>query len=337
MSDLNQGQSPMGDLPVLTKEKVMRVLTHLVGPAAIAVVAVNFFMPSINKALGLLVNGVWSLTELGIAAICVTAVVTGAIAFWPVYKRLIESLANKATWAIFEWDPITPMELWIKEFVRDGEILANTLMNVDGVVSSNEHRAQKLRDEADRAQGRFNAAVKKFGENSHEANLASVDVGAPREAADQIERDTEQLRVLRDVLTEVTQASEFVCKQAEAQVAAVKVQWAAAQETEKATNAAFRILRGRSQRSLDAQRSMEIVRNRFASQFGRVRTLRKLAEKQIIGVDLEKGVFHAQALLEFKNQTALLTGKTVQPDVIDVPAIEIKTPVHIGSLYGKKK
>ena len=89
----------MEGLPVLTKEKVVRGLTKYGIPIAITVVLANLFMPSINRALDLMVNGVWSLMELSIGAICVVVVLYAAMMAWPVYKRLTESLARKATWA----------------------------------------------------------------------------------------------------------------------------------------------------------------------------------------------------------------------------------------------
>jgi hypothetical protein len=333
MSDSN---NQPGDFPVVTKEKVMRVLTHLVGPAIIGVTAINFFMPSVNKALGLLVNGVWSLTELGIAAICATAIITAALAFWPVYKRGVESLARKATWAIFEWDPITPMVLWIDEIERDGQSLETALANVDGVVSKNEERIVAALDESTVAQQRFNVAVKKFGADSHQAQMASIDVGTPKQTAETIAKMNEPLKVLRDCLTEVAQASEFTLGQAKAQVKQAQIQWEAALETEKANDAGFRIMRGRSERSKNADLAMGMIRDRYASQFGRMRTLRKLSEGLLNRVNLEQGVFHEGALLEFKKQTALLTGKPVVGDVIDISATVVREPVRIGGLYDKK-
>jgi hypothetical protein len=332
MSDLNQS----GDFPVLNKEKVMRVLTHLVGPIALGIVAVNFFMPSINKALSLLVDGVWSLTQLGIATAVATAVVTFGIAFWPVYKRFVESCARRTTWAIFEWDPITPMVLWIDEIENDGQSLEKALSNVDGVVSRNEGRINDAITESGKAQKRFNVAVQQFGGDSHQAKMASIDVGTPKETAESIARMNAPLKVLRDCLTEVAQASEFTLGQAKSQVKQAQIEWEAAQETEKANDAGFRILRGRSERSKNAEISMGIIRDRYASQFGRMRTLRKLSEGLLSRVNLEQGVFHEDALIEFKKQTALLTGKPVLGEVIDVTATLVREPVRIDNLYGKK-
>ena len=333
---MSDNQLQAADLPVLPKEKMMRALTHFVLPGVVGVTAVNFFMPSINKALGLLVNGVWSLTELGLAAICATVLVTFAIAMWSPYKRFVESCANKATWAIFEWDPITPMELWIKEVRADGVAIEQSYQDTDGVIASNQEKVDELRRQSAQAQKLFAAAVKQYGEDSHQARLAAIDVGTPRETADQIEKSNLPLIGLRDVLLEVCQASEFSLHEAEAQVAGARTQWEVAQVNERASNAATRVLRGHSQRSQDAQKAMELVRNRFASSFGRVRAIRKLAERKINGVKLQEGVYLQDALEDLRGQAALLTGKAVSGQVIDIVATPVREPVRIGNLYGKK-
>src|SRR5438552_13894705 len=97
-------------LPVATKEKVTRWAFYI-GTGALAVAAINTFMPSINKALSLMGNGVWNLTELALAGAVAAGPVLAVIIFWPLYKRVIESLANKPPWALFEYDPITPVTL----------------------------------------------------------------------------------------------------------------------------------------------------------------------------------------------------------------------------------
>ena len=328
---MDNNQEGLTGLPLLKKEKVVRFLTHMVAPAVVAVTAVNFFMPSINKALRLLVDGAWSAAELGIAASVAFAVIFGAVTMWPVYRRFMESLANKATWKLFEWDPITPMELWIeKEVVPDNNAINLAYTNLDGVVSSNEHRIGELRTKSQGAQTRFNVAVSKYGKDSHQANMASIDVGTPNQTADEIERSNVPLRAFRDMIQQVCEASEFTLHQAQAQVEGAKVQWAATQEGERASNAAFRVLRGKSQRSIDAQKAMELVRNRYGSQFGRVRALRKLADSMFNEIDLQKGVFQQEALANFQRETQLLTGKQL-PLVEVVP--QITTDASKVSLY----
>ncbi len=335
---MNETNDKMEGMPLLTKEKVMQALTKYGVPLAITVVIANLFMPSINRALDLMVNGVWSFLELGIGAICVVVVTFAAMMAWPVYKRLTESLARKATWAIFEWDPITPMMLWIDEIERDGKTLETALSNVDGVVSRNEERIGAALDESAEAQKRFNVAVKQYGPNSHQAQMASIDVGSPKQTAEAIEKMNAPLKVLRDCLTEVAQASEFTLGQAKAQVKQAQNTWEAALETERANDAGFRILRGRSERSKNADIAMGMIRDRYASQFGRMRTLRKLSETLLNRVNLEKGVFREEALLEFRTQTALLTGKPVSSDIIDINATVVSTPVGVPiDFYGSRK
>src|SRR5271167_4880031 len=137
MTDATSTGSTIAGLPVPTKEKAARWVAHA-GLAALGVAAIVTFMPYVNKALDLVVNGVFSLLQLGLMAAGACFAAFLLISIWPAYKHLVESFANKATWAIFEYDPITPMQLWLKEVGRERDELESQYREVGAVIAQNE-------------------------------------------------------------------------------------------------------------------------------------------------------------------------------------------------------
>lgn len=309
-------------LPIPTKEKVTRWIGHG-GIVALAVAGIIKFMPFVNQALTLLLNGFWTLTQLACLAGGVLLVTFAFITLWPAYKRFMESVANKAVWAIFEYDPITPMMLWLDEVRKDRKELEAQYKEVCAVISQNDQVVRDNLQAADAADKKFAQAVKKFGQDSHEAELMSIEPGTLRETATRISNNTQPLLTVRDILKQVTEATEFTEHKAEVDVRAFQQEYAAAQSVERATNAATRVLRGGSERKANAMKSMQIIHDKYAGSFGRLQGLRQLSQEVITSVDMAKGTYHQEALERLRNESQMITGGKT-PVVLDaVPSGKI--------------
>lgn len=308
--------STIAGLPIPPKEKVMRWVTHG-AMAALVVAGILKFMPFINKALSLLLDGFLTVTEIALIGGCAALGVVAFMTLWPAYKKLMESLANKAVWAIFEYDPITPMVLWLKEVSQDRTELESQYREVCGVITQNEQMVNDNLQAANTGDKRFAEAVRKFGQDSHEAELMSLEPGTLRETADRVTANTKPLYTVRDILKEVVDATEFTQRKAELDVRAFKQEFSAAQSVERATNAANRVLKGRSQRKADAMQAMQIIHDKYAGSFGRLQGLRQLSQEVITSVDMSKGTYHQEALERLRNESRLITGSNKTPSVLE--------------------
>src|SRR5271154_451404 len=328
-------------LPIPTKEKAAQYLSHA-GVLAVGVVAVLFFMPYINQALNLLVNGAVSVLELGAIAAAVCFGAFALISAWPAYKRLVESFANKATWAVFEWDPITPMQLWLKEVNSDKEELESQYSQVGSVISQNETVIADDERKALKADKLFAQAVSQYGADSQEAKLMSLEPGTLRETAGRIKSNTQPLYIVRDTLKEVVDATAYMQRKAELDVEALQQEWTAAQSVDRATNAATRVLRSRSDRKANAMSSMKIIHDKYAGSLGRLQSLRELSKDVITSVDMDKGTYHQEALDRLRNESRMITGGkapiTVTATVVPIAALAAPSAsAAIPSFYSVPK
>lgn len=304
-------------LPIPAKEKVAR-WAFWGGVVAVVTTAVNVFMPFINKGLTLLLNGMFTFAQLGMlgAAICFGGF--ALIQFWPVFKRFIESCANRATWALFEYDPITPMVLWLAEVRKDRQTVEKEYMNVDGVISNSERMIADALNKAKKGDALFATAVSEKGSDSSEARLAALEPSRQRQTAENIQQKLEGLKIAREILSQVVDATVYTERAAEVDVDGLRQEWETSKTIESATDSAYRAIVGRSERKQNAQMSMKIIRDKYATQFGRLRGLQRLSRELISGIDLEKGTFHREALDRLRAESQLITGNVVQ---IQQPAL----------------
>lgn len=315
-----KSEKVLAELPIPAKEKVAR-WTFYGGIAAVGVVAVNVFMPFINKALALLLNGMFTVVQLGLIAAATCFGAFAIMTLWPVFKKVVESVANKATWALFEYDPITPMQLWLKEVRRDGDQLEEEYQNVHAVISQNEQTVQDNLKAAETGDKKFATAVKQFGHDSPEAKMMSLEPGTLRETAERIRASTKTLYLVRDTLKEVVDATAFMEKKAELDVAAFQQEFAAAQSIESATNSATRVLRGRSERKQNALMAQKIIHDKYAGSFGRLRSLRELSQELITSVSMSKGMHYQEALERLRSESKFITGSTSSPSSPQLEAV----------------
>lgn len=304
--------STIPGLPPPTQERVTRWLGHGV-VAVIGVVGVITFMPFINKALNLLVNGVFSAIQLGLLVVGAVTAGFAVKMFWPIYVRLIESFANKATWAVLNYDPVTPMELWLKQMNGNLDSLKAQYTTIRGVIAKTEQIvSDNLRDAKD-AQRKFESAAAQYGPKSSQALLLSIKPGTLQNSAERIKQSTQTLYAIRDTLSAVIDASQYKLTEAQADVDAFKQEYEIANVTESATNSANRVLHLTGQRKDDAMKSMKIIHDKFSSSFGRLQSLQDMSQDIITNANVEKGEYYQQALDRMRTESRMITGGDVAP------------------------
>lgn len=322
---MNQNPEAIEGLPVSTKEKAVRYAGYAATLAS-AIAIINVFMPFINKALTLLVNGMFSVIQLGLMGV---GILLGSVFFmqmWPVYKKLVESLANKATWALFEYDPITPMELWLKEVRRDRQTVEGEYMNVEGVIANSQQKIADNLKKAEHGDKLFATAVRSYGENSTEAKLQALEPSRLRQTAENIQQKLEGLQLAREILKQVVEATVFTERAAEVDVEGLKEEWETSKNIERASDSAYRAVAGRSERKQNAMMSMKIIHDKYANSFGRLQGLHRLSRELITSIDMEKGTFHQEALDRLKAESQFITGVKA-PQMLEAKQVSQVGPV----------
>ena len=332
-------------LPIPSQEKVARWLTNG-AVIALGVAGVNYVMPYINKALGLLVSGVWSVFELGIATAVTFAAVFAIIHLVPVYRRCVEMLANKLTWAIIEYDPITPYKLWLDEMRGDLAVLYSEHQKVSGIIGQNASMIESKLSAAKEGDKRFAYAVGKYGPDSKQAREASIGPSMLRDAAERIRDLTEPLSTTQSILGEVMEALDLEVKKAAMELDNLRSEFAAAEGVKEANEAAGRALHGRSDRKRDAIFAADSIHRRLAVQFGRVRGLRQISSELLSSVDLDRGTYHQEALARLREASQEIKsvgsqGSITYQQVRPIPGVSFfgktseRGPLYVGYVDDK--
>lgn len=320
--------SPTGGFPVPTKEKVTKWAMHG-GIAALGVVGVLTFMPYINKALDLLTQGLLSTLEMGLIVVALIVGAGAVMAFAPVYKRIIESLANKATWAVFTWDPITPMVEWLKDMLANLNELKAQYSNIVATIATTMQAVQENKDSAVKADKRFKALV---AAKNPQATTMANDAAKYLESAQRIEQMVQPLNVVRDTFSKIIGVIETNYHDAEIDVDIFKKEFGIAQGLETATNAANRAL-NKGQRMDAAKTAMGIIKDKYNASLGRVQALNDLSQDLLSKSSADDATNFQEALERLQNESRIITGTAVEVQPLALPSAGSESTDAL-SLYG---
>jgi|GEM_PF-4466175 len=308
------GQSNMTDffdqLPTPPREKLIRY-GYYAGVGLVVLGVGHTLMPYVNNLLDMVLHGVWSIAKIGAVSVGIAA---GSVAFmhlWPAYVRLMESIGRRTTVWVFGEDPITPLRMWLKEVDADCVTVEKAAGDINGIVEENKQAYDdNMRDMA-KYDAQFRVAVHDYGENSRQATLAAAQAGGFKDRAANAERINGPLIELYQMLSETAQATRQGADEAEIAVTTAEQEWRAAIKADEAMGVASRALNKRSsQRYANATIAFDIIRQKYAGNFGRLRSLRQLSEGAITAVTLDQGVKREEALQRLRNQTQQLIGHT---------------------------
>lgn len=327
MSAENKMDNFFDQLPTPPKEKWMRGLWYA-GTAIVAVTAVNVFMPYVNNALSLGLEGAVTAVKLGAVMAAGAIGVTAWYYTWPAYKRLMESLGRKATIWVFGQDPITPLHMWLNEVRTDCERIEQSAHELGGIIAENGKAIsdnEALRVKADK---RFRAALREFGEGSHEARTASTEAASYQTRIENYYRINAPMKELYELMVEIAKAMRVAEREAELNIETAEQEWRAALKAEKAMGAASRAMNNRSERYVNATIAFDIIRQKYAGSFGQLKSLRHMSDEIITKVRLGQAVNEEDALERLREQSRKLLAHQPETAGVQLPA---------GLLEGKAK
>jgi hypothetical protein len=314
------------ELPAPPKEKIAR-WGFYAGAAAIAVGAVNLFFPSIIGAGELLVQATWTFIDFGVGAVVLGAGYVGIKNFWPVFQDGVELAARRTAYGLLRQMPTEALDLWIEEVEADRMIVYNGAQSVAAVMAGNEAKISEYNRKAEKAQQSFKAASTspKFGPNSDEAIDASRDAEHFYNLVEELHEIAGPLSTLYGWLEENARVADAALKEAKRDVEASKVKWEVALETEKGINAGLRGLMGGSRRKANADAAFDIIHKKYAGNFGKIRSMRRLTREVFSKQNLNDAVSLQKAVDRLSAESKLLLGHSAP-----VPQLEFaKKPTAV--------
>jgi len=301
----NQMSDFFDQLPTPPKEKMIRGVWYA-GVSLAGLAGVLTVGPYVIEALKMGLDGAVLIVQLGAIGIVGAAGAYTAMSFWTPFKRKVESMARNTTIAIFGEDPITPLHMWLTEVRHDCEQIEQSAHDIAGIIAENQKTTKDNEDERDQADKRLRVAVKNHGENSAQARTASVESGGYNERAENARKINAPLIELHTTLMEIAEATRLGEKEAEMAIGTAEMEWRAALKAETAVGNAQRSLNKRSERYVNATIAFDIIRQKYAGNFGKLRSIRHLASETINKAELTGGVYHEDALARLREESQKL-------------------------------
>lgn len=290
------------DIPVPTQEKVGRWMTWALIAGAV-VIGGNFLLPYANTFLGLVQTALATTANIVMSAIGLAILAYLTLTLAPVLKQSIDLFASRATWALINADPVAHLRIWLEEVRADKAEFSKQLEAIGAAKSTVEASRDRALEKAGRGQKEYNAGMR---QGRTDMSSSSVAAGKYAESAGRFAKMLVPLTTLEMELTKlyaVYEREEFNLK---TDIDIQSTEWEVAQHAGKALDSAFRFLTKKSKKQAFAEQASKVISDRYAGQFGRLRTLKNMSQDLIKSFDLETGMYDAEAYEKWQQETALV-------------------------------
>ncbi len=311
-------------LPVPTQEKVARWVTWgIIGAAGVA--ALNFALPHLNtlvfNAAELAKNGMYLTFMLA----GLLATVYGVITFAPLFVQAVNVLSARATWALVEADPVGHLRVWLKEVRGDKEAFFGQLEAIGQAIGTVEGSRDAAQGEAEKAQNRYNAAK---SQGRDDASMFSVNAGKYGDSVKRFEKMLGPLKMLEAELQKLYRVYEREEFGLATDIDIQSKEWEVAQRAGSALDSAFRFLTKKSKKQAFAEQASKVIADRYAGQFGRLRTLKNMSHDLIATFDLETGMYDERAYLNWQQATTqVIDNSSGKLEAVPVARVQAAKPL----------
>jgi hypothetical protein len=310
-------------LALLPKTKEMlftEKLFHLGALGILVVLGIKFVVPVVTTMawkLGSLLN---SLTGLVGAALGFGVVVYGTPLVWKVGTMFLDTLAERATYAIIKYDPVARLNLWYEEVIADGEEFADQIQNLEGVTEFVRTREEEARLHAADAEERAKGLA--LGDPHFEAYAYEVDTYTA--AANGFRDELVNLETLSGELEEVYGMYKGQAQKLKVDIELTRSRWEVAGIIKGATQSAEKLLLKNSELRKQGEEAARYITQRHAAEIGRMKSLKKLSAGMIAAFKADQGSAAKKLLEKWKQEKQQLTV---------IPASTVPTPVSEGGAY----
>jgi len=312
------------EIPVPTQEKVGRWFTWaLIGVAV--VVGGNALLPHVNNLLGLIQVMLSSTVNIVLTGVGLVFLIYLVMTLAPLTVQAVNVLAERMTWALIEADPVAHLRIWLKEVRADKQEFSTQLEGIGQAIATVEGSMANAQTESERAQNRYNAA-RNQGHDS--ASSFAATAGKYSESVKRYEKMLVPLKMLEMELQKLYKVYEREEFNLATDIDIQSKEWEVAQRAGSALDSAFRFLTKKSKKQAFAEQASKLISDRYAGQFGRLRTLKNMSHDLIATFDLETGMYDEQAYQKWQQATTqVIDNRTGQLDQVPVTRIEQAKPI----------
>ena len=294
-------------------------------------------VPTVNDALQLLQK----MLQNGIS----TAITAGVLAFVlfvlyetfsshgkinGLFRMAYRSAIAKATEALIEYDPITPLTDNRAYVVGRKRYFDEQFARFDGQISNLQSQEQQFG--ADSADAERKARAAQQTGNMEALNRLTYKAGTDAATAKKFHDMSGRLLQVRALIISAQRLADDTIYHLDIDITQTKATWAAQQQISAMEGAAREILKGSAKSDL-ARQAQEIVNTKYAVAIGRLENLSDAAKPLLENMDLENASFAQEYLDKWQSEAkdAQATPVTYQP-VASVPMVPISSSAGFTKL-----
>jgi hypothetical protein len=299
----------MNDFMVPKQEVVTRWLIKG-GLAAVAVIGINTFGPSINGALTIVHDA--TATTLRTALLLAGGFVLYKLA--PVFNLALNSLARRMTWSLIQFDPISPLENYQAEIKKEGQKFSDQIRQLSGTVSQIESNRDDLIKQSEEAQVQYEAGMRQ-GRDPASLRSFSTRAGTLGKSAETIDAVAKRIAPVLALLRKMFDVYKFQENELADKIVGKKAEWDAFKAADASMSSARKLLSGSSKQLQFYDDASELISKEFGSVFGQLNDLQSASQEVIDSIDIQRGVYDVEAFdrWQAKAQPLLLPDRSTTP------------------------
>lgn len=260
--------------------------------------------PKLLAGLTLLNNIFASGISATILAIILLVLVSAFPKIIDLCEQVINVIARKLAWWVWEWDPIEPLRQGLAEVQRDGLEFKHHLDNLSGVQANVEQKRDAFIGQATDAEEKALTFHNK-GQDSQFQSFSYAH-GQYKTAADKFQKMADDIgNIYNEIkhLYDLYKAEEGKLK---VDIDVQQNLWETSISTGGALDMADKMLTKSSKKRRFAEEVRAMIEQKYAGNIGRLRSLKTLSGDLIASFDADKGKYSEQLLKKWNSEKTLL-------------------------------
>ena len=218
--------------------------------------------------------------------------------------QFYSSMINKATWALLDIDPLSPLYDQRKEMESRKMVFDSSFADFDGTIENLRQKEQAYEADAKKAESRAKQAKAQSTDDVAMATTfqqLAYEAGRCREAAAQFAGMRLRLEPVRNTIMKLREAVVVMLSNLDIDIRIAKDTWAAQQNMDKMNQSARGVLQ-RSKADLAAD-AMELINTKYAAQIGALENLKDITKPLLDSISLDKGTYSDELLVRWESES----------------------------------
>lgn len=206
------------------------------------------------------------------------------------FNKFILMFANSITRQMITIDPLSPIDLRIKQVQADKEIFETQFEKLDGVIKSIQLKKEDSTEKMNKAASRGQAAMK-LG-NKGAQDVAAHDFGAYQQAAQRYASMEGHILPMRATLQQVANACDVTIQKLQTERDILRDEWNIGQAVDGVNKSASRLL-GRSRTEVwgMAEQAEQIINQNYGEELGHLDHLKSYVQPMLDSIDVDNQTF----------------------------------------------